>query len=138
MRDRVLFDGNLARVITSKPGFDANPAQADENKTFDSNWFYGGGIKFVLVADSRYDSVAYFPYALDYIPSIIPFTVMDADKEPVKNTFGGISDMPHPPADAKYIFLSGGGKVSKDRVYDIPIETNKYYNSMLHVLVLEA
>lgn len=137
MRDRVLFDGNLTRVITSKPGFDATPAQADENKTFDSNWFYGGGIKFILKADSRYDSVVYFPYPLDYIPSVVQFNVMDRDKEPVKNTFG-FQDMPNPPDDVKYVFLNGGFKVSTDRIYEIPLETNIYYNFVRHFLVFEA
>lgn len=61
------------RLITSKAGFNASPTLSDQNKTFDSDWYRGGAIKWRLLttvpANVGYFEVA-FPYQLSYVPII--------------------------------------------------------------------
>lgn len=69
MSQRVyLLGGTSPRLITSKAGYDATPSLADQNKTFDSNWFNGGGIKFQYYGDASANFVWYFPYTLSFVP----------------------------------------------------------------------
>jgi hypothetical protein len=143
MAQRVFLSGNPPRLITSKPGQNASPSLADDQKTFDSDWFYGGGIKFHLTANSLNTSSVNFPIALNYIPSVVGIKVMDMDKEPAK-TLRIESGVPSPPANAKSIILSGGvegasrANIGTSSIYNIPLQTNIYYNYITHFFVFEA
>ncbi|WP_052502972.1 hypothetical protein [Brucella anthropi] len=63
-----LVGGTSPRLITSKTGYDATPSLADQYKTFDSNWFNGGGIKFRYYGSAGTNFVWNYPYALSFIP----------------------------------------------------------------------
>ncbi|PRD45331.1 hypothetical protein C5748_03810 [Phyllobacterium phragmitis] len=74
MADRVYITGNNARLITSKPGHNASPSLADDFKSFDSNWFYGGAIRWIgkVTVPHRNTGVYYtFPQPLNFIPAIV-------------------------------------------------------------------
>ena len=72
-------------MIISKAGYEAEPNLDDDYKTFDSNWFGGNGIKWVLRKDQYFEAQGYdpawaaskmtieFPYALNYQPACIAF-----------------------------------------------------------------
>ncbi|NYD84317.1 hypothetical protein [Brucella intermedia] len=69
MAVRIYETGNPPRLITSKPGYNASPSLRDDLKTFDSNWFNGGGIKFRYSGVfSVANFVYYYPYALNFVP----------------------------------------------------------------------
>jgi len=143
MAQRVFLSGNPPRLITSKPGQNASPSLADDQKTFDSDWFYGGGIKFHLTANSLNTTTVNFPMALTYIPSVVGIQVMDMDKEPAKllRREGGV---PAPPSNAKTIILLGGAdganraNIGTSSIYNIPLQTNTFYNYITHFFVFEA
>lgn len=67
--------GSPPRLITSKSGFNASPSLAETNKTFDSNWFNGCGIKWRLdlsgPAGVRPERFLAFPFPLTYIPYVV-------------------------------------------------------------------
>lgn len=85
MSTRFLLTSTPPRMIVSKQGFEASPDLDDDNKCFDSNWFGGNGIKWVLrkeqpfePQDDRYemelrDMTIDFPYELNYQPACIAF-----------------------------------------------------------------
>ena len=85
MARRFLLTGTPPRIIISKPGYDADPGLDDDCKTFDSNWFGGNGIKWVLRKDVYYDAQGFnppwnfsdvtidFPFELNYQPACIAF-----------------------------------------------------------------
>lgn len=143
MAQRVFLSGNPPRLITSKPGQNASPSLADDQKTFDSDWFYGGGIKFHLTANSLNTSSVNFPIALNYIPSVVGIKVMDMDKEPAK-LLKLESGVPAPPSNAKTIILGGGtegvnrANIGTSSIYNIPLQTNTFYNYITHFFVFEA
>lgn len=72
-------------MIISKPGYDADPSLDEDCKTFDSNWFGGNGIKWVLRKDQYFDAQGFdppwnisdltidFPYELNYQPACVAF-----------------------------------------------------------------
>lgn len=74
MTARIYMDGNIPRIITSKAGYDASPTLANEHKTFDSNWYSGGGIRWTLEqlrsGASWNDSSIQFPETLNYVPKV--------------------------------------------------------------------
>ncbi len=63
-----LVGGTSPRLITSKDGYDATPSLADRFKTFDSNWFNGGGVKFQYFGDCGANFTFTYPYALSFVP----------------------------------------------------------------------
>lgn len=77
MAVRFFMSGNPPRLITTKPGYNANNLSlADIYKTFDSNWFDGAGIRWMfrinlggIDQEGKVKTVMY-PYALDHIPKI--------------------------------------------------------------------
>lgn len=71
MAVRIYETGNPPRLITSKPGYNASPSLRDDLKTFDSNWFNGGGIKFRYAGTVPANFVFSFPYALNFIPKYL-------------------------------------------------------------------
>lgn len=75
MVDRVYMRGSPPRLITSKAGFNASPSLPDENKSFDSDWFNGCGIKWRLngyIAPGPNSGLTInFPYQLNYIPYVV-------------------------------------------------------------------
>lgn len=71
MAQRVFLSGNPPRLITSKPGYNASPSLPDEGKSFDSNWFDGGGIKFRYFGPVTANFVWYYPYALNFVPKTV-------------------------------------------------------------------
>lgn len=71
MAERLLMTGNPPRLITSKPGFNASTSLADTNKTFDSNWFNGTGVKFKFFGPCAQNQTYMYPYALSFIPRAI-------------------------------------------------------------------
>lgn len=74
MADRVFMSGEPPRIITSKAGYSASPALSDDFKSFDSDWYYGGGIRWTgKVTVPRYNRSIYynFPYALNFVPAIM-------------------------------------------------------------------
>lgn len=85
MTKRFYFTDNSPRLITSKPGFEADPSLDEDCKTFDSNWFGGNGIKWVLRKDQYFDAQGFdppwklsdmtidFPFELNYQPACIAF-----------------------------------------------------------------
>lgn len=85
MARRFLLTGTPPRLIISKPGFDADPSLDEDCKTFDSNWFGGNGIKWVLRKDVYFDAQGFnppwklsdvtidFPYSLNYQPACVAF-----------------------------------------------------------------
>lgn len=69
------------RVAISKAGYDiTNPALADINKIFDSEWGFNASLLWViyedipLVNDDNYTQTftVNFPATLDYVPAVIP------------------------------------------------------------------
>lgn len=73
MVQRVLLTSNPPRLITSKAGKNATVSMSDDDKTFDSNWFDGGGIKWILQVPKP-DAAVSFPYPLNYIPYVWGFS----------------------------------------------------------------
>ena len=85
MPKRFLLAANPPRMIISKSGYEAAANLDDDCKTFDSNWFGGNGIKWVLRKDQYFDGQVYdppwgasnmtidFPYPLNYQPACIAF-----------------------------------------------------------------
>ena len=85
MSTRFLLTSNPPRMIVSKQGFEASPELDDDNKCFDSNWFGGNGIKWVLRKDQYFHKqpdkpkwqglrmTMDFPYELNYQPACIAF-----------------------------------------------------------------
>lgn len=75
MVNRVFVDGSIPRIICSKPGYNADLSLANEYKTFDSNWYYGGGIRWILNSNitSGQSTFTLFPYALNYRPRVNTF-----------------------------------------------------------------
>lgn len=75
MVDRIYMRGSPPRLITSKAGFNASPSLSDENKSFDSDWFNGCGIKWRLNAyippGPNSGLTINFPYKLNYIPYVV-------------------------------------------------------------------
>jgi hypothetical protein len=146
MAQRVLIDGNAARLITSKPGFNATPSLSDENKTFDSNWFFGGGIKWHLTVDSMTASSVSFPYALNYIPSVVGVKVYnygtlatDDDRTSMDLSVVAV------PSNAAFIDLGAGTwsgatptRISSSGITNIPMYTTSAYAHVSHFLVMEA
>lgn len=68
MVDRVYMRGSPPRLITSKPGFNASTSLADTNKTFDSDWFNGTGVKFKFFGPCSQNQTYMYPYALGFTP----------------------------------------------------------------------
>lgn len=85
MSKRFLLTSTPPRMIVSKQGFEASSELDDDNKCFDSNWFGGNGIKWVLRKDQPFDKqpekqpwkglnmTIDFPYELNYQPACIAF-----------------------------------------------------------------
>ena len=85
MSTRFLLTSTPPRMIVSKQGFEASPDLDDDNKCFDSNWFGGNGIKWVLKKEQQFDQqpdkqpwkalnmTIDFPYELNYQPACIAF-----------------------------------------------------------------
>lgn len=85
MAQRLLLTGTPPRMIISKPGFDADPSLDEDCKTFDSNWFGGNGIKWVLRKQQTFTPQGFyppwdlhtmtidFPFELNYKPACIAF-----------------------------------------------------------------
>lgn len=85
MPTRFLLTANPPRMIISKPGYEANAGLDDDCKTFDSNWFGGNGVKWILRQDQYFDAQGFdppwdqsnitinFPYALNYQPACVAF-----------------------------------------------------------------
>lgn len=85
MARRFLLTANPPRMILSKQGYDADPNLDDDYKTFDSNWYGGNGIKWVLKKQQTFDSqgdrppwelrdmTIDFPFELNYQPACIAF-----------------------------------------------------------------
>lgn len=75
MAERVYMAGDPPRLITSKAGYNASPSLADINKTFDSDWFGGCGIRWIfdttVSRPSQLGNTVYFPYPLNHIPRCI-------------------------------------------------------------------
>jgi len=139
MAQRVYLSGNPPRLITSKPGQNASPSLPDAQKTFDSDWFYGGGIKFQLTANSLTDTQVNFPYALNYIPSVVALMIVDMDKQQMSGMWGGISSIPPPPSNAKGIFLlTGRYDISTSSIYGLSLETNPSFNYIHRFWVFEG
>ncbi|WOC14573.1 hypothetical protein [Pseudochrobactrum sp. MP213Fo] len=69
---RVYIDGNEPRIITSKAGKEAGPALPDADKTFDSRWYSGGGIRWNASNDipNKADLTVRFPGTLGYVPKV--------------------------------------------------------------------
>ena len=72
MVQRVHLSSNPPRLITSKAGKNATPTMPDADKSFDSNWFDGGGLKWILKVNNQ--GAVTFPYPLSYIPYVWGFT----------------------------------------------------------------
>lgn len=72
---RVYIDGNEPRIICSKAGYEASPLLLDQDKTFDSNWYYGGGIRWILNAGLQGGQYNYtpFPNTLTQPPRVSSF-----------------------------------------------------------------
>lgn len=73
MARRTYMQGGAApRLITSKPGYNADTSLPDIYKTFDSNWFSGAGIRWIFRVDipsgNPASKVINFPYALNHVP----------------------------------------------------------------------
>lgn len=73
MSARVFLSGNPPRLITTKPGYNAdNLSLADIYKTFDSDWFQGAGIRWIfrvtIPAGNPASKTVTFPYALNHVP----------------------------------------------------------------------
>lgn len=85
MPKRFLLTANPPRMIISKAGYEAAADLDEDCKTFDSNWFGGNGIKWVLRKDQYFDAQGSeppwsasnmtidFPYPLNYQPACIAF-----------------------------------------------------------------
>lgn len=85
MSTRFLLTSTPPRMIVSKQGFEASPDLDDDNKCFDSNWFGGNGIKWVLRKEQQFEPqddrgemelrnmTIDFPYELNYQPACIAF-----------------------------------------------------------------
>ena len=85
MPKRFLLTANPPRMIISKSGYEAAPNLDEDFKIFDSNWFGGNGIKWVLRKDQYFDAqgdtppwdvstmTIDFPYALNYQPACVAF-----------------------------------------------------------------
>ena len=85
MPKRFLLTANPPRMVISKSGYDAAPNLDEDCKIFDSNWFGGNGIKWVLRKDQYFDAqgdtppwdvstmTIDFPYALNYQPACVAF-----------------------------------------------------------------
>lgn len=85
MARRLLLTGTPPRMIISKSGYDADPSLDEDCKTFDSNWFGGNGIKWVLRKDVYFEAQGFnppwnpsdvtidFPFELNYQPACIAF-----------------------------------------------------------------
>lgn len=85
MSKRFLLTANPPRMIISKANYDADPNLDDDCKTFDSDWFGGSGIKWVLRKDQYFNAQGYdppwdvstmtidFPYELNYQPACVAF-----------------------------------------------------------------
>lgn len=85
MSKRFLLTSTPPRMIVSKQGFEASPELDDDNKCFDSNWFGGNGIKWVLRKEQQFEPqddrgemelrnmTIDFPYELNYQPACIAF-----------------------------------------------------------------
>lgn len=71
MAERVYQTSTPPRLITSKPGFNASPSLAETNKTFDSNWFNGCGVKFKFWGPVSQNMTYMYPYALSFVPRAI-------------------------------------------------------------------
>lgn len=75
MAERLYMAGDPPRLITSKSGYSASPSLPDINKTFDSDWFSGCGIRWIFNATvsrpSQIGTSVYFPYALNHIPRCV-------------------------------------------------------------------
>jgi len=103
MSTRFLMAGNPSRMIISKAGYDANPNLDDDCKVFDSNWFGGSGIKWVLRKDQYFEGLGNnppwdvstmtidFPYELNYQPACIAFYCCS----PVGRNFDRVVIYPH-------------------------------------------
>ena len=85
MSTRFLLTSTPPRMIISKQGFEASPDLDDDNKCFDSNWFGGNGIKWVLRKEQQFEPqddkhdhkllnmTIDFPYELNYQPACIAY-----------------------------------------------------------------
>lgn len=83
MVDRVLIDGNSARIIVSKAGFNATLGMADVNKIFDSDWFFTGQVVTCGFWSTTFPASAgnfdiMFPKPLSYVPSAMVYNVLEA------------------------------------------------------------
>lgn len=63
---------NPPRLITTKAGYEAEPNTPEIGKSFDSNWFDGGGIRWVLNANRSSGQRINFPYTLTRPPVVTP------------------------------------------------------------------
>lgn len=72
MVQRVYMSKNPPRLIVTKPGYEASPSVSEIGKSFDSNWFDGGGIRWVLNGVKEKGARINFPYTLTKIPVITP------------------------------------------------------------------
>lgn len=111
MVQRVFLSKSPPRLITSKAGKSATPTMADANKSFDSNWFNGGGLKWILKKSNS--AFTPFPYPLNYIPYVWVFgaEIWNGEQEYFSkfsiNT--KVVDMP-PAGSSMYIFPVSTGK----------------------------
>lgn len=99
MATRVYIDGNEPRIITSKAGKEASPALANADKTFDSRWYSGGGIRDNLTATipSRANLTVNFPATLNYVPKVWPVAVKRFNGD--GNLFDATGSTPGLPSD---------------------------------------
>lgn len=139
MVDRVYMRGSPPRLITSKAGFNASPALNDVNKTFDSDWFNGGGIKFKYYGPAI--PTYYFPYALDFIPRffIQAFSVWNGNNQDFYWEFPGSPGFQVDPPNAAIInwwqWIPGTAKAYNDRIEVIATFPERF---RLSILVFES
>ncbi|MHC3941935.1 MULTISPECIES: hypothetical protein [Paenochrobactrum] len=122
MVQRVFLSKSPPRLITSKAGKNATPSLPDADKSFDSNWFDGGGIKWILPRNKSGVFTA-FPYQLNYIPYIWGFLSGNYTGDQTYFEWGVIpNSADRPPTNGtRYIldteFFSGAGADANQNYY---------------------
>jgi hypothetical protein len=100
MVQRVFLSKSPPRLITSKAGKNATPTMADADKSFDSNWLDGGGLKWVLKLPTSTSAVT-FPYQLNYIPYVWGFSavIWNGNKDEFDPDWFATNGLPTPPTN---------------------------------------
>ncbi|WOC15430.1 hypothetical protein [Pseudochrobactrum sp. MP213Fo] len=131
MVTRVYIDGNEPRIITSKAGKEAGPALPDADKTFDSRWYSGGGIREVAseTLNINQNFTVNFSETLNYIPKIWanPVKQFNGNQQLFGWHIEGVPEDFNPPNDG-YVISNELGAYASFKAFNNRVEFGRITN----------